>query len=487
MAAGHPLSARAGAEILAEGGNAFDAALAAAFAGAVCEGALTGPAAGGFLLARPAGGVPVLLDFMVAAPGLGPNGSPLDPAELNVFTVPFGGALQDFHNGPASVATPGMIPGLLETHRRWCSLPLGALVDPAARLAREGVVITPEAAYFNEILAQMLLATPECAAIHAPEGSVLTEGETLRNPDLADTFELIAAGRARELGAALEAHQRANGGHVTGHDLTEYQVIQRAPLVINYRGTTIYTNPPPSSGGALVGAALGHLSGNAPPVGDVEHYSRAAAAGSYANAVRNSWDRETRKPTGSTTHVSAIDSAGNIASVSSSNGAGCGVVVPGTGVMLNNIMGEEDLNPGGFGLVPAGRRMTSMMAPSILLGDERAVALGSAGSNRLRSAILQTVMSVVDAQLSVAEAVSRPRVHPEGDGVDVEGGVPEEAVDALAADGYRVRRWTDMNLFFGGVSAVASSGAGFAGAGDPRRGGHAAIATRSRDVTDTPI
>ncbi|MDH3724735.1 MAG: gamma-glutamyltransferase [Thermoleophilia bacterium] len=498
MATGHPCSARAGAQILAEGGNAFDAALAAAFAGAVCESALTGPCAGGFLLARPASRKPTLLDFFVAAPGLGPDGSPLRPEELWNFTVPFGAADQVFHHGPASVATPGMTAGLLETHRRWCTLPLTELVAPATRLARDGVTITAEAAYLNEILADMLKATPQCAEIHAPAGYVLAEGETLRIPDLADTLEAIAAGKAKELESAIQAHQATTGGHVTGTDLDEYQVIEREPLMHSYRGVQMFTNPPPSSGGLLIAAALDKLEAEAAPIDDATHYVKMARAGAYANSMRDESFPdalhhpdaatrliESRKPTGSTTHVSAVDAEGNLASMSSSNGAGSGVVVPGTGVMLNNIMGEEDLNPGGFGLVPPGRRMTSMMAPSILLGaNESAVAIGSAGSNRLRSAILQTVMSVVDAGMDLKDAIARPRVHPEGIGVDIEAGVPGEAIDALFDDGHRVRRWSAMNLFFGGVSAVAHKRGEFSGAGDPRRGGHAAVATKTGQVID---
>ena len=194
---------------------------------------------------------------------------------------------------------------------------------------------------------------------------------------------------------------------------------------------------------------------------------------------------ETRKPAGSTTHVSAIDADGGMASLSSSNGAGSGVVLPETGILLNNMMGEEDLNPAGFGHLAPGTRMTSMMAPSLLLrGGEPVIALGSAGSNRLRSAILQTVVSMVDAGMAAGEAVRRPRVHPEGTGVDVEGGVPQDAVDALLADGHRLRRWGELNLFFGGVSATARGVRGLEGAGDPRRGGAAAAVTRAGEVID---
>jgi gamma-glutamyltranspeptidase/glutathione hydrolase len=160
-------------------------------------------------------------------------------------------------------------------------------------------------------------------------------------------------------------------------------------------------------------------------------------------------------------------------------------MVPGTGMLLNNMLGEEDLNPGGFGTTPAGRRMTSMMSPTLLLrGGTPLAALGAAGSNRLRSAILQTIVGVVDAGLDLPDAVRRPRVHPEGDGVDVEGGVPEACIASLAAAGHRLRRWGDMNLFFGGVSIAGQGPRGLTGAGDPRRGGAAAITTRSGEVID---
>jgi gamma-glutamyltranspeptidase/glutathione hydrolase len=174
-----------------------------------------------------------------------------------------------------------------------------------------------------------------------------------------------------------------------------------------------------------------------------------------------------------------------MASLSSSCGSGSGVVVPGTGILLNNMLGEEDLNPGGFGRWPAGARMTSMMAPTIVTrGGEAILSLGSAGSNRLRSAILQTVESIVDQGLSIRDAVGRARVHPEGDGVDVEGGVSQAAAEALSRDGHRLRRWDSLNLFFGGVSAAGRLGGELSGAGDPRRGGGAAGVTRAGQVVD---
>ena len=301
------------------------------------------------------------------------------------------------------------------------------------RIAREGVVLGPEAAYLHRILGEMLMATPAAAAVYAPRGRLLGEGERLAFPDLAGTLAHIgrrgaATMRDGPLAEAIVAHLGESGGLVTADDLAAYRPIERAPLEVEYRGVTVLTNPPPSSGGALIAAALGSLAAGPPPRGDVGHYRAVARAGAAANALRDErfaadlreedcmerlWARlaaPSRKPAGSTTHISAVDADGGMASLSSSNGSGSGVVVPGTGVLLNNMLGEEDLSPGGFGLLAAGLRMTSMMAPTLLLrGGEPVLALGSAGSNRLRSAILQTMVSVIDGGLACAAAVARPR------------------------------------------------------------------------------
>ncbi|MCW3023866.1 MAG: gamma-glutamyltransferase, partial [Conexibacter sp.] len=180
---------------------------------------------------------------------------------------------------------------------------------------------------------------------------------------------------------------------------------------------------------------------------------------------------------GSTTHVSVLDGDGRACSVTTTNGEGAGVIVPGTGIHLNNIMGEEDLSPLGFFRDPPGRRMPSMMAPTVVLnraGDVQ-IVLGSAGSNRIRSAILQTVVNVVDHGMAAADAVLAPRVHFEAGVVYAEPGIPLEELRAL---GYRVAPFRERNLFFGGVQAVERDPAtgAVSGAGDPRRGGAAVAA-----------
>jgi gamma-glutamyltranspeptidase / glutathione hydrolase len=504
VAAGHPLSARAGARALAEGGTAADAVIAAALTSAVSESVLTGPGAGGFLMVRPPGGPATILDFFVAVPGLGPGGGRLDPADLHAFTVPFGTVEQVFHIGPASVAVPGMLAGLDEASRRFGRLPLRDLVAPAVSLARGGVAIGEEAAYLHRILADMLRHTPASAAQFTPHGRTCAAGEVLVLCDLADTLERFGDEGAAclyggEVGQRILDYLEANGGLLTGDDLTAYRVQERTPVEVGFRDAVVLTNAPPSSGGVLIAAALDHLDRHAAPADEATLYSGMARAQAAANAMRGAdfhegvsdegflerfWaalrDAEesrtppSRKPTG-TTHVSAIDPEGGMASLSSSNGSGSGVVAPGTGVLLNNMMGESDLNPAGFGSLPPGIRMTSMMAPTLILRDGAPVAaVGSAGSNRLRSAILMVIAGMVDRADGPGAAVQRPRIHHEGDGIDVEGGVPAAAIAALEADGFDLRLWTETNLYFGGVSAVGMSGQGLQAAGDPRRGGGAA-------------
>jgi gamma-glutamyltranspeptidase/glutathione hydrolase len=184
---------------------------------------------------------------------------------------------------------------------------------------------------------------------------------------------------------------------------------------------------------------------------------------------------------GNTTHISITDNNGNSVSMTTSNGSGSGVAVPGTGILLNNILGEEDLNPHGFHKHPIGMRMTSMMSPTIVLenGQPR-LSIGSAGSNRIRSAILQTMSNVLDFGMDIKPAIEVARLHTEGEGsaLQLEKGIPVEATKKLSEAGHQVSVWKDKNLFFGGVQAVERNPktGELTGAGDPRRGGVAVVA-----------
>jgi gamma-glutamyltranspeptidase/glutathione hydrolase len=265
----------------------------------------------------------------------------------------------------------------------------------------------------------------------------------------------------------------------------EYEVVERRPARAAYRGREVLTNPPPSSGGILLALALDLLERRGGPhdvralveVMDQANRSRTEdfLTGLHTEGYLEGFlAREAARHLGSTTHISVLDAEGTSASVTCSNGSCSGVIVPGTGLHLNNMLGEEDLNPLGFHLHEPGRRVPSMMAPTLVLRAGRPeVVLGSAGSNRIRSAILQTLLAVVDLGLGAQEAVERPRVHPEGGVVQAEPGIDPAALESLEAAGWTVQRWAERNLYFGGVQAVARDPltGELSGGGDPRRGG----------------
>jgi gamma-glutamyltranspeptidase / glutathione hydrolase len=470
VAAGHPLSAEAGAQVLREGGNAVDAAVCAALASFAVESPLTGLGAGGFMMIHD-GGETTLLDFFVAAPGRGgvERGAELVPVQVH-FDVE---TVQTFYVGPVSCGVPGTAAGLEQALRRFGTMPLAELVKPGARLAREGAPVNHEQAYILDILEPIHTRLPGTRELYAPDGRTLREGELFRFAELADALERFGADGAEpfcrgEIAGALSAFVIERGGTLGEADFAGYEVIEREPIRASFRGTEVLTNPPPSSGGTLIAYCLGLLE----KAGESSGPEQLVAAMEAANAARGDL-------LGSTTHISALDRSGMCANVTCSNGSGSGVLVPGTGVILNNMLGEEDLNPLGFHSIPPGRRVTSMMAPTVVLRDgEIELGIGSAGSNRIRSAILQTIVRTVEQGMGADEAVRAPRLHFEDGVVQAEPGIDEKALARIEARGTPVLRRPEINLFFGGTQAVArerQSGR-LSGGGDPRRGGAVAMA-----------
>src|SRR5215210_965436 len=488
VAAGHPLTAEAGARVLREGGNAVDAAVAAVLASWVAEPLLTGPGAGGYMLVAGAGEEPVLLDFFVEAPGRGAD--PALRADLLPAEVSFGDAAQVFNVGPASVGTYGTPAGLAAALERWGTVPAAELAAPAAALARDGLPLNAEQAYIFEILEPILLTSAEVRAAFAPHGRALREGERFRDPELGDTIERFGAEGAEpfyrgDIAAAIVEWLTARGGQLTAADLDAYTAIPREPARTTYRGRDVLTNPPPSAGGILIALALARLDalGPGPPaitdIVDVMEAVQAQRTPEFVEGLAEPGfaDRFLASRLGSTTHISVVDREGRACSVTCTNGEGSGVIVPGTGVHVNNIMGEQDLSPLGFFRYAPGRRMPSMMAPTAVVDADGHVelVLGSAGSNRIRSAILQVVVGAVDHGLAAGDAVLAPRVHFEDGLVYAE---PGPGRDALRAAGRDIVAFRDLNLFFGGVQAVERdprTGV-LSGAGDPRRGGVALAA-----------
>src|SRR5947208_2370463 len=486
VAAGHPETARAGADVLGAGGNAVDAGVAAVLASLAAEPLLTGLAAGGHMLVALPGTEPRLLDFFVEAPGRGAD--PESREELVPISVSFGDAVQVFNVGPASVGTYGVPAGLAEAASRFGSLPLTELVAPAVGLARDGVEVNDVQAYVIEILGEIATSTPECAALYAPAGRLLVEGDTFRNPELADALELLgregsAPFYTGDVAAAVIEWLEGRGAMLTSADLAAYRVVDRDPVRVAYRGRDVLTNPPPSAGGTLIAYALAMLERMADPptpsrLVEVMAATQAERTPEFLEGLYDEGflQRFLASRLGSTTHVSVLDADGGACSVTCSNGEGSGIVVPGTGLHLNNMLGEQDLNPLGFHRHPPGRRMPSMMSPTVVLGEAGPeLVLGSGGSNRIRSAIVQAVVNVLDRGMDVVGAVRAPRLHFEDGVVYAEPGIDETD---LGSGDRALARFRELNLFFGGVHAVARDPATgeLTGGGDPRRGGSVAVA-----------
>ncbi len=507
VAAGHPATAQAAADILHEGGNAFDAVLAALFASCVAEPVLASLGGGGFLLAHGEDQAPVLYDFFTQTPS-----EKRPPNEVDFFPIlaDFGTAQQEFHIGMGSIATPGVIRGLFEIHRRLCRLPLTEIIQPASEMARNGVPINPFQHYIAEIVSPILRSTPAALALHQsptrPE-TLAAIGERVPQPQMAAAFDALAREGEElfysgEMGGRLLQDSADRGGHLRRRDLTAYRVALRQPLELRYHRFHLYTNPPPSIGGTLIAFSLALLEqeqlGNS-RAGAAEHLLKIARAQCLTQRLRRQQNIEQDLNTRTaarilgegvlqqyrrsmrdhlvcsrgTTQISIADHRGNLASMTLSNGEGSGYVIPGTGIMMNNMLGEEDINPHGFHHWPEDRRIASMMSPTLVLAnDGRAIATGSGGSNRIRSAILQVLTNLLDFHMTIDEAVEHSRIHFEGGLLNVESGLSDASLAALFEEFPRHRLWPEKNLFFGGAHTVSREADGrLGGRGDSRRGG----------------
>jgi gamma-glutamyltranspeptidase/glutathione hydrolase len=453
VAAGHPATAAAGVEILAEGGSAADAAVAAALASCVAETVMTGLLGGGHAIYHEAAtGVARNLDCFCAVPGLG--ASPRK-TELVRLQVPFGTELVHYAIGPASCAVPGVPAGLgalWEAHGR---LPWPRLVEPALALARDGLPMPAAHAACLRMLAPVMTLR-EGAAIYAPGGVLLHEGEILQQPGLVAALESLAGEGARgaydgTLGGALVELCRERGGLVTDGDLRSYTAVWSDPLEAVWLGRRVLTR----GGLSRVPETLRRL----PPV-------RGLSASQRVVALVESLGSEAG-PESHTTNLVTVDADGNACVLTTSLGLGSGDWLPGLDVHLNSMLGEEDLI---HGTLEPGARMESMMAPTLVLdGDRLELALGAAGGTRLRTALLTVAVGILDEGLTPQEAVDRPRVHPAGELVNAEPGVDEGGLAELESQGLHVRRWAERHHYFGGVSALGETGA----AADPRRSGAA--------------
>jgi gamma-glutamyltranspeptidase/glutathione hydrolase len=454
VAAGHPATADAGAEILADGGGAADAAVAACLASCVAETVMTGLLGGGHAIYHDARtGRTANLDCFVSVPGLGPERRVVPLLELQ---VPFGAELVHYAVGTASCAVPGLPAGLDALWREHGRLPWARLVEPAMRLAAEGVPMPAAHASCLEMLAPVMTMN-EGARIYSPSGSLLQEGDPLHQPGLVAALEVLADEGAASvysgtIGRSLLELMEERGGRVTDEDLAAYEAHWSEPVELQFRGYRIQTR----AGLSELPDALGRLA----PLRGRSEPDRAVLT---VEALG-----EERAGQG-TTNLAVVDSKDNVCVLTTSLGLGSGDFLPGFDLHLNSMLGEADLVRGPL---DPGERMESMMAPTIALdGNTLALAAGAAGGTRLRSALLQVVAGVLDEGLEPQEAVDRPRLHPVGGLVHLEPGFADETLAGLHAVGLTTRVWPARHHYFGGVSAVTQTG----GAGDPRRSGAARV------------
>jgi gamma-glutamyltranspeptidase/glutathione hydrolase len=528
IAAGHPATAEAGLSILAAGGSAADAAVAAVLASCVAETVLTGLAGGGYATYYEAAtGTVSCLDFFVATPGLDGD---LKPGPMTPIEVTLGSVAIPYSIGGPSVAVPGVPAGCGALHRRWGRLPWATVVAPAVELARRGAPIPHPIARTLRALAPAMLPS-DGAAAYAPNGRLLDGGDLLRHAGLDRAMQLLAeegpdvfyTGKIAE---AIVTAVRAGEGALGPEDLAAYRVLELPVAHGRFAGAHVYGRDGDLNSTVATIDALGDA---------VTKADRASRAVLVADALRD----HARQRLGDTTNVSVVDPDGNACVATTTLGLGSGVWLPGLGVHLNSMLGEGELITGEL---PPGARMDSYMSPLVVTGvpatpsrpegsapaDVRAgsepwsggerpaalpsdtpvdvhaagdphphrsatvaeladlvevpadaprgihpslghlvLAVGAAGASRIRTALAHTMLGVLVDQLDPETAIGLGRFHVVEQTVHAEPGVPEDELSALTAAGYDVHRWPAQDHYFGGASAVGPTGAG----GDPRRGG----------------
>ncbi len=520
IAGGDKQTVVAGEEILKRGGNAADAAIAAVFASFIAESVMTNLCGGGLALVGDIKNDKVeVYDFFVDMP----SGKPHAKMDFHEVTSDYGPAQDSLFIGRASVAVPGMVAGLSALAKDHGTLPLKTLLEPAIRMARNGAVLSPPQEYVLEFLLPIYEDTPEINEMYKKrDGSAWRAGEKNAFPKLAENLVQLAeegerAFRLGSLAQAIIADQESHGGLITEEDLENYKIRKLDPIRISYRDVELLFPAMPSTGGGLIAFALkllesvdlaqmkhlgvGHirvlaeamrLTNIARPVWDAEASSEQERIKRFFNEAHiqlyrdklNEILREGNhlsepifpKSPDHTTHISVVDAAGNFVGVTTTAGESAGFVVDETGLCMNNMLGEADLHPQGFHKMAPGTRLNTMMSPTVLLRNGAPeMVLGSGGSSRLRSAILQSVSNVIDFKMPLSEAVHAPRIHFGAGILHLEGGISEERASALEGLGYKVNRWEGLNMYFGGTHALALENGHWVAVGDRRRGGDGVV------------
>lgn len=485
-----PCAADVGRDVLAKGGTAFDAAIAAAFAQMITDPFMCGIGGMGTLQYFRAGdGAHGMIDFHTRAGSkVAPDmwqGQGTGRSDISGYSL-----FDDYRSelGYTAIMTPGTVAGFAEAHRTLCSRPLSELLEPAIRIARDSYPLPHHVRDFWTRTPMLgvpdgmtrLKTSKACADIYlTSDGDFWKVGDIIRNPDYADTLETISLEGADSfytgtIAERIAADFAANGAYVTAADLAAYRTRPGQPLLGSYRGFTVASNPPPGSGAVLIQMLqiLEHFDLGALHHGSAEHIDLVARAMGFTHDDRERWladpefvdvptdallsparaaehaerikagERAPQRddaPYSSTTHLSVYDEDGNAVSVTHTLGTGCGVVTPGLGFVWNNSMKLADPRPGRVNSFAPGKARTTGMVPTLLLKDGKVrMVVGALGGSVIISAVLQTILNIVDFAMSPVEAVTVPRIHHEGGAIHAEARVQESVVRDLEAMGHQV-------------------------------------------------
>jgi gamma-glutamyltranspeptidase/glutathione hydrolase len=488
------IAADAASEVAEQGGNAVDCALAAALMAMNTQPGVCALAGGAYVTVWAEGAPPVTIDGNVAVPGLRDGGRAL--AAGVPLHLGYGGGV-DTVVGTASVAVPGSLAALESAWRQFGVLRWERLLAPAIRAAQEGFPLPSACHYYLGYAGGPIFGRSKDghAALHAADGSLRERGSTIRVPHLADSLAAIASEGSRvfyegEIGRRIAEHVQGGGGALTLHDLRNYRAIDRGSLRVEMNGWQIATNPPPAVGGATLAAMLLAFRGRKMQRWDADSLAYLAqiqhAVLSYrrdrldlsddvpaaaARLLELAQNRQLAAAAPCTVHTSAVDDTGLGCGITASSGYGSGEMPEGTGLWLNNCLGELELNRRDPGTLSAGTRLPSNMAPTVARTRERLLSIGSPGADRITTALHQFLVNFLLLDLGLEEAIAHPRMHVE---------IRQDAIDLALEPGlsfkpearFSVRHFPEIGMYFGGVgAALFESSRGFEASADPRREG----------------
>lgn len=470
VSSGHSLVTKTAVEILKSSGNVFDATIGAAFSACICEPLLCGLGGGGFLLASGPNLQPIFFDFFASFPG---KNKPPQIPQFHEVDITFASATQKFHIGPGSIAVPGCLKGFIDIHEKLGRMPLREVLEPARKLAQEGVTITPLQAYTFKLLTPIISHNAETRQLFCRDEVPLQEGDIFKNTELADflsnlNHDLVCDFYLGELGQKL-INENAEEILLTRSDLKDYQTIERQPLSYQYHDWKVTSSPLPAFGGLVLGELLSKLSENTFSLQDFGRTHHLKTWATVLKDVEESKGQFFQRLTKGTTHISITQKDGPSASLSMTNGEGSACFLPGTGMMINNMLGEEDLCDPKTCHNFVGERIPSMMAPSFLENHEKKYILGSGGSKRIRSSLMQVISNIVNFHKPLEEAINTPRFNWDGKALQAEPGWSPEILNEIA-EKIPVNSWEKQNFYFGGVHGVSNDLEAY---GDPRRDGFA--------------